>query len=151
MDSYACNPHHRWRTQAAWTKTIVAKYAQPICCTWNFKFCLQVHIASFIYLQVPQIGYVYLQAKFESASTHSLFFVLASTKKRLCVLGKEYGQLHPFSHTYIFKLIFKNYCYMKTNYNVFETAISDKYNCNSRNIFFCPAPRISSIKKKKTI
>ena len=48
---------------------------------------LQVHIACFIYLQVQKSGYVYLESKFQISSTLSLFFVLASMKNRLCVLG----------------------------------------------------------------
>ena len=50
---------------------------------------MQVHIANFWYLQVQNIGYVYLQAKFQNASTHSQFWVLASTENWLCVLEES--------------------------------------------------------------
>ena len=48
---------------------------------------VQVYIATFLYLQVQKLGYVYLEAKFQNASTHRHYFVLASTKKRLCILA----------------------------------------------------------------
>ena len=58
-------------------------------CTCKQNFKMQVHIANFWYLQVQNIGYVYLQAKFQNASTHSQFWVLASTENWLCVLEES--------------------------------------------------------------
>ena len=50
---------------------------------------MQVHIGDILYLQVQNIGYVYLEAKFQNASTHSHFLVLASTENWLCVLEES--------------------------------------------------------------
>ena len=53
-------------------------------------FCiLAVYIAYFSYLQVWNSSYVYLRVNFELASIHSLFDILASTKKLLLVLEKS--------------------------------------------------------------
>ena len=57
---------------------------------------VQVHIVTFLYLQVQKLGYVYLQPKFQNASIHRHFFVLASTKNRLCVLDACFFNLIDF-------------------------------------------------------
>ena len=50
----------------------------------NSLFCiLALYIAYFWYLQVWKSSYVYLFVNFELASIHSLFYILASTKKML--------------------------------------------------------------------
>ena len=53
----------------------------------KYKNKEQVHIASFLYLQVQNIAYSYLNFEILVASTHIPICVLASTKIWLCVLA----------------------------------------------------------------
>ena len=53
-------------------------------------YFFQVQIAIFWYLQVYKTSYVYLQVQSLHTSTHSYFFILASTKNKLCILGQFY-------------------------------------------------------------
>ena len=97
----------------------------------NFK--MQVHIANFLYLQVQKIGYVYLQAKFQIASTHSHFFVLASTEKWLCVLAESMNSFTLWNFKFeianfkfqIWKFEFWNFKFQ--NWHVVPSALKDRF------------------------
>ena len=77
----------------------------------DFPFSLYIVAASesdeglVWYLQVYKTSYVYLQVQSLHTSTHSYFFILASTKNKLCILGKFYKYTKQAMYTWtIFSL-----------------------------------------------
>ena len=62
---------------------------------WSYWYFFQVPIAIFLYLQVYQTSYGYLQVQSLHTSTHSYYFILASMKNKLCIL-----QVYKTSYVY---------------------------------------------------